>query len=143
MGGKQDWLPLARLARIRTSSEAAEHLAINALAQGPSEWRASEPGAQTIELRLNIARTIRRIRVVIVDADEERSQEFTVEWTSRRGERFGVAVRQQFNFSPRGATTEVEEYEVDLPAVTSIALRIVPDIRGGGAVARVREFALA
>lgn len=143
MGGKQVWLPLERLARLRTSSEAAEFLAINVLEATPTEWRAAEPGTQTIELRFNIARTIRRIRIVMVDADQERTQEFTVAWTSRRGERSGVAVRQQFNFSPRGATTHIEEYEVDLPAVTSVELRIVPDVRGGAAVARVREFALA
>jgi hypothetical protein len=36
-------------------------------------------------------------------------------------------VRQQFSFSPRGATEETEDYTVDLSAITSLELRIDPD----------------
>lgn len=144
MGERPLWLPIVRLARVRASSQAAEFPATNALTPDVhSEWRAAEPGAQLIEFRFHLARTIRRIRIVIVDGDQERTQDLSVAWTSRRGERSGVAVRQLFNFSPRGATRQVEEFAVDLPALSTIELRILPDIRGGPAVARVSEFALS
>jgi hypothetical protein len=35
--------------------------------------------------------------------------------------------RQQWNFSPNGATEELEDYKVDLHGVTSLELRIDPD----------------
>lgn len=137
------WLPVSRIARIRASSEAPQFPAAHAFSDDPdAEWRAGQSGAQTIVVRFRLARTIRRIRVEIVDAEQERTQEFTVAWTSRRGERTGVAVRQQFNFSPHGATREVEEYDVNLPAISTLELRILPDISGGSAIARVKEFAL-
>jgi len=138
------WLRLAKVARVTASSEAdgcpVEH-AVNG--QAGAEWRASQPGPQTIVLRFHVACAIRRIRLVIADSGHERTQEFTLTWSSHRGERKGVAVRQQFNFSPRGATRQVEDYRVELESVETLELRIVPDLNGGDAVARVTEFAVA
>ena len=39
-------------------------------------------------------------------------------------------LRQQYTFSPPGATREVEDYVVNLHGVTVLELRIVPDIAG-------------
>ena len=44
-------------------------------------------------------------------------------------------VRQQWNFSPAGSTTEVEDYTTDLKAVSVLELAIQPDIGGREAVA--------
>jgi hypothetical protein len=41
-------------------------------------------------------------------------------------------VRQQWNFSPEGATAEREDYRVALTEVTILELSIIPDITGGG-----------
>ena len=136
-----EWLPVKHVARIEASSEDAGHPIDDALASAPrTEWRAAEPGPQVIEIRFKEVRHVRRIRLVIDDADQARTQELTLSWSSRRGEQHRTIVRQQFNFSPTGATREVEEYEVDLPAAKVLQLRIVPDINGTTAVARVTEF---
>jgi hypothetical protein len=65
-------------------------------------------------------------------------------WASLdRGERHREVLRQQFNFSPNGATKEVEEYALQLEEVSAIQLRIVPSIDGQPAVARVTELRVA
>jgi hypothetical protein len=139
-----EWLHLDAIARVEASSEDAEHPLECALAAGRrTEWRASRPGAQLIKIRFHQPRNVRRIRLVIADPDQTRTQEFTITWSSHRGERHTVAVRQQFNFSPSGATTEVEDYQVDLPAAAALELRIVPDVNGGAAVARLAELFVA
>src|SRR5882724_6203062 len=40
-------------------------------------------------------------------------------------------VRQQYNFSLPGMTSEFEDYAVELAGVTALELRIVPDINRG------------
>jgi len=138
------WVHIAEVADISASSEAAHHPVASAFATGTdSEWKASEPGPQVLAVRFRAPRTVSRIRLVIIDADHARTQEFSITWSSHRGERHGVAVRQQFNFSPRGATRQIEDYTVDLRDVACLELRIVPDITGGSAVARVAEFSVA
>ena len=139
-----EWLHLGAVARIEASSEDSEHPFEHALVTGRgTEWRASQPGTQLIHVRFHQPRHVRRIRLVIADPDQARSQEFTITWSWDRGERHRDVVRQQFNFSPSGATTEVEDYFVDLPGATALALRIVPDVKGGAAVARLTELLVA
>jgi hypothetical protein len=138
------WLNLAKVARIHATSEAEDHPLRHALDTAPgTEWRASHPGPQIIRIRFHTARHLQRIRIVVVDAEQPRTQEFTLSWWSQRGERHQTVVRQQFNFSPRGATTQVENYEVDLPDAAVLELRVVPDMSGGSAVARISEFLVA
>src|SRR4030043_352705 len=43
----------------------------------------------------------------------------------------------------RGAAPEVEDYDVDLDAVTALELRIVPDISGGTARASLAQLRVA
>jgi hypothetical protein len=139
-----EWLHLDAIARIKASSEDAEHPLEHALVTGRgTEWRAAQPGTQLIQVRFHQPRHIRRIRLVIADPDQARTQEFTLTWSSNRGERHRVVVRQQFNFSPSGATTETEDYQVDLPGAAALELRIVPDVMGGAAVARLTELLVA
>jgi hypothetical protein len=138
------WMQITEFADISASSEAAQHPVASAFVAGTeSEWKASEPGPQVLAVRFRAPRTISRIKLVIIDADYARTQELSITWSSDRGERHGVAVRQQFNFSPRGATRQVEDYTVDLRDVASLELRIVPDVSGGPGVARVAQFSVA
>ena len=44
-------------------------------------------------------------------------------------------VRQQWNFSPAGSTTEIEGYVVELEAVSGLELTIQPDLSRREAVA--------
>ena len=52
-------------------------------------------------------------------------------------------VRQQYNFSPPGNTRELEDYFVDLEAMTMLELQINPDISGGGVHASLEQLRLA
>ncbi len=52
-------------------------------------------------------------------------------------------MRQQYNFSPLGATREMEDYRVDLKGVTNLELTILPDIRRGGTYGSLAELFLA
>ena len=52
-------------------------------------------------------------------------------------------MRQQWNFSPPNAIREVEEYRVELSAVTVLELVIVPDISRGAARASLKSLRLS
>ena len=52
-------------------------------------------------------------------------------------------MRQQWNFSPQGATSEKEDYQVELPAVTVIELSINPDISSNNAFATLEQLRIA
>ena len=52
-------------------------------------------------------------------------------------------MRQQYTFSPRGATSEVEEFRVNLTGVTAMELAIEPDQGRGEALATLAEWRLA
>ncbi|MFZ2089859.1 MAG: hypothetical protein WAU47_14920 [Desulfobaccales bacterium] len=52
-------------------------------------------------------------------------------------------MRQQYNFSPPGATREVEDYEVNLDGVTVLEIKIVPEISSGTAHASLAALRLA
>jgi hypothetical protein len=113
------------------------------VSRGRETWSADYPGEQTIEIRFHQPTSLRRLRVVSSEFAQSRTQEMTVWASLRRGEQHREVVRQQFNFSPHGATTEIEDYELNLDAVSSLQLRVVPCIDGCRAVARVTELRLA
>lgn len=106
-------------------------------------WTADEPGEQTIEVRFQAPMSITRIRLVFSDRQQARTQEFTVWASIHRGERHREVVRQQFNFSPAGATEQIEEYALDLTGVEAIQIRLVPSIDGRAVRASVDELCLA
>jgi hypothetical protein len=51
-------------------------------------------------------------------------------------------MRQQWNYSPAGSRTEIEEYEVDLDAVSVLELAIRPDLHRREAVATLASWCL-
>jgi hypothetical protein len=53
---------------------------------------------------------------------------------------FQEIVRQQWNFSPEGATSETEDYRVELPGLTTLELVVVPDIAGNAAFACLAQL---
>jgi hypothetical protein len=136
------WIDVREVASIRASSEEAGHAIVNAFSSVDSDgWRAAAPGAQLVTVRFNKPRDLARIHVVF-ESNVERTQEFTISWSARRGESHGEVVRQQFNFSPFGATREVEDYAVELRAVEALEIRLVPDISGGPVVASMKDCRL-
>lgn len=140
----EDWLDLDRLAQVEITSEDAAHPIESALLpdQG-SGWRAAGPGEQTIRLLFAHPQRLRRIWLHFIEPITERTQEFVLRWSPDAGQSFREIVRQQWNFSPQGATCETEDHRVDLSGVTVLELSIIPDISRGDARASLAQLRLA
>jgi hypothetical protein len=140
---EDEWFDLERLARVEVTSEEAAHPVEAALLPGGgSGWRAAHPGEQRLRLLFDAPQRLRRIYLHFVEPATERQQEFVLRW-SADGKAFREVVRQQWNFSPTGATSEAEDYWVDLSGVAVLELAIIPDISGGDARASLAELRLA
>lgn len=140
----QDWLDVAELAEVEITSEDAAHPIESALLPGgTSGWRAAGPGKQTIRLLFSHPQRLRRIWLNFTEARMERTQEYVLRWSADGGQSFREIVRQQWNFSPQGATSQTQDYRVELPAVTVLELSIIPDTSGGAAVASLAQLRLA
>ena len=140
----QDWLNMERVADVEITSEDAGHPIESALlSQEGSGWRAAEPGRQTIRLLFTAPQQLRRIWLKFAESTVERTQEYVLRWSADGGHSFHEIVRQQWNFSPQGATCETEDYRVELLAVTILELIIIPDTSGKIAFASVAQLRLA
>ena len=139
-----DWLDVEDLAEVELTSEDAAHPIECALLPGnASGWRAASPGTQTIRLVFAHPQRLRRIWLNFVETRTQRTQEYVLRWSADRGQSFREIVRQQWNFSPRGATSQTESHQVELPAVSVLELSIIPDISGGEALASLAQLRLA
>ena len=138
-----EWLNIEGLAEVEITSEDAAHPIESALLPNQSGWRAAGPGKQTIRLKFDSPQRIRRIWINFVEPSTERTQEYVLRWSPDGGQSFHEIVRQQWNFSPQGATSETEHLQVELPAVTELELSIIPDISGGNAIASLAQLRLA
>ena len=139
-----DWFQLAQMAAVEVTSEEAAHPVENALllTGDPAGWRAGQPGAQRIRLIFDNPQTLKRIRLVFIENEGERTQEFVLRWSADGGQSWREIVRQQWNFSPHG-TTQEEDYQVELAGVTQLELSIIPDVSGGPARASLAQLRLA
>ncbi len=138
------WLDLERLAQVEITSEDVDHPIESALIPGTgSGWRAAQPGEQTIRLLFDEPRSLRWIRLMFHEDEQERTQEFVLRWSPDAGQSYREILRQQYNFSPPEAAREVEDYDVDLDGVTALELRIVPDISGGSTRASLAQLRVA
>ncbi len=141
---EDQWLDLEALAEVEISSEDAAHPVEFALLPGqPSGWLAAGPGKQILRLIFARPQPLRRIWLRFVESHVQRAQQYSLRWSPDGGTSFSDIVRQQWNFSPQGATQEIEDHRVDLPAVTLLELSIDPDTAGGGAVASLEALRLA
>ena len=140
----QDWLNMEGLAEVEVTSEDAAHPIESALLPGQaSGWRAGEPGEQTIRLLFTHPQRLRQIWIYFLEPRAERTQEYVLRWSPDSGQSFREIVRQQWNFTPNGTTSETENHQVELPAVTMLELNIIPDISGGNAFASLAQLRLA
>jgi hypothetical protein len=138
------WMDLEHLAQVEITSEDIEHPIESALIpRMGSGWRAAQPGEQMIRLQFDEPLRIKRIRLVFHEDEQERTQEFVLRWSPDGGQSYRDIVRQQYNFSPPEAAHELEDYNVDLDGVTTLELRIVPDISGGSARASLAQLRVA
>lgn len=139
-----EWLDLEAIAEVEITSEDADHPIESALLPNQTAgWRAAGPGEQKIRLIFSSPQPLRRIRLSFVEAGAARTQEYVLRWSPDDGQSFHEIMRQQWNFSPLGATSESEDLHVELAAVTVLELSIVPDISGGNAVASLAKLRLA
>lgn len=136
-----EWLDLDLLAEVEISSEDPEHPIESALLPGGSGWRAGGPGEQTIRLLFAEPLAIRRIWLEFTENDVERTQEYAVR-VSQDGESFQDVVRQQWNFSPNGATDQREDHQVELSGVRALEVWVRPDYTGSPAVASLKVLRL-
>ena len=139
-----EWLSLAELADVEVTSESASQpIEAALLPSDASGWRAATPGEQTIRLLFREPTPVRRIALKFVERDVDRTQEYVIRWSPDGGRSLHDVVRQQWNFSPRGSTEEIDDYRVELAGVTVLELSIVPDKSNGRALASLAEFRVA
>jgi hypothetical protein len=138
------WLDIEKLAMVEVTSEDNDFPIESALLPGKgSGWRASAPGEQTVRLLFDNPQKLQWIRLNFEELKIERTQEYVLRWSPDGGQSYQEIIRQQWNFSPEGATSEVENYQVALPAVTILELRINPDISGKNAFSSIAKLRLA
>lgn len=138
-----EWLNIEKLAEVEITSEDPAHPIESALKPSQSGWRAAGPGKQTIRLIFDAPQLIHRISINFVEPSTERTQEFVLRWSPDDGQTYLEIIRQQWNFSPRGATSETEDLHLELHKVTVLELSIIPDISGGNALASLAQMRIA
>ena len=141
---QEEWLDLEEIARVEVTSEDPNFPIEAALAAAEgSGWRAAEKGKQIIRIVLDNPRTLRRIRLEFSETVIERTQEFTLQWSNEATGPFREIVRQQWNFSPQGSTSEIEDYHVNLESVSILELTLKPDLTPENAVATLVAWRLS
>lgn len=127
-------LPVASIATIYVTSEEVEHpidLAFD-LHRGPggTKWIAGTPGEQTVIVAFDSPQMIEHVTLEVEDHDLSRTQEVQLAISHDGGRTYRELCRQEFNFSPDGATFEREEWRVTQPNITHVRIWIKPD-KGG------------
>jgi hypothetical protein len=137
-------MDLGQIATVEVTSEdpAFPIESVFSSKSGPG-WRASQKGEQQIRLIFDQAVAVHRIQLQFVEASRDRIQEFTVRWSSADGGAPKEIVRQQYNFSPGGSTSETEDYEVNLDGVSTVELVIKPDLTHNEALATLAAWRVA
>jgi hypothetical protein len=138
------WLNLEQIVTVEVTSEDPD-FPIESVFDGSSEpgWRALENGTQQIRLIFDQPISVNRVRLRFVETELARTQEFTLRWSSTQGGLPKEIVRQQWNFSPAGSTSELEEYQTSLDGVAVLELAIQPDLNRGEARATLAEWRIA
>ena len=139
----EGWLELERIATVEVTSENPDFPieSVFHASNGPG-WRASGKGEQRIRIIFDQPISIKRLRLRFVEPDLERTQEFSVSYAAEAGGPPKEILRQQWNFSPTGSTSEVEDLQVDLQNVSALELTIKPDVARGDTFATLAEWRL-
>ena len=141
--GREDWLDLEHAATVEVTSEDKDFPIESSFSIEPGKgWRAAQPGTQTIRLVFDEPQRLKHIALVFEEKDVTRTQEFVLRASSNTNAPIREIVRQQWNFSAPTSTQEIEEYQVELPNVSTLELTIVPDIGGGSARASLKSWRL-
>jgi hypothetical protein len=137
-------LDLEQLAQVEISSERREHPIESALVEGSeSGWQAACSGEQTIRLIFDQPQIIKHIFLLFDEQEQSRTQEFVLLWRMDNEDFFREILRQQYHFSPQHSAQETENYAVDLKQLKALELRVIPDISGGNARAKLTKLRLS
>ena len=138
------WMNLGQIATVEVTSEDPGFPIESVFSStvGPG-WRASQKGEQQIRLIFDQAVALHRIQLHFLELTRDRLQEFTVRWSAADGGQLKEIVRQQWNFSPAGSTSEIEDYEVNLDGVSTVELVIQPDLTHNEALATLAAWRVA
>ena len=140
----EGWLDIERAAVVEVTSEDGDCPIESAFNSGVARgWRAAEPGVQTIRLVFDQPQRLKCISLVFEENETARTQEFVLRWSPDGGSLIKEIVPQQWTFSPPASIREVEEYQVQLSAVTVLELTINPNISGGDARASLQNLRLS
>ena len=140
----QAWLDLEQIATIEVTSEEPNFPVESVFSSEDGVgWRASQKGVQQIRIIFDQPVTLHRIQLHFLEPELERTQEFSVRWSSAEGGPPKEIVRQQWNFSPAGSTREIEDYEVSLDSVAVLELAITPDLTRREAPATLARWRVA
>lgn len=138
-------LDVGAIATVLVSSEAAHHPVEHMFdGRGDTSWLAEDAGEQTLTLAFDAPQALNRVALTIEERRERRLQELDLSVSTDGGQAWRELVRQEFHFSPDGATVEREEWRLP-PGVlaTHLRLRIRPDKGGGACRATVTSLALS
>ena len=140
---EEGWLDLEEMAKVEVTSEDPSFPVESALVsrKGPG-WRAARSGKQTLRIIFDKPTRLRRIRLEFSETEVPRTQEFTLQWAAEPGGPFKEIVRQQWNFSPQGATSEIEDYQVNLHNVSVLELEVKPDLTPSKACASLTSWSM-
>jgi hypothetical protein len=140
----ESWFDVEGQAVVEVTSEDKNYPVESAFISGHAQgWRAAAPGSQTIRLVFDQPQRLRCISLVFEENETTRTQEFVLRWSPDGGNSVKEIVRQQWNFSPPDSVREVEEYQVELSAVTVLELIINPNISGGVDRASLKNLCLS
>jgi hypothetical protein len=138
------WLEVGELATVELTSEDPNFPIESALVPGRGPgWRAAQSGMQIIRVVFDRPRPLQRIRLEFSETELERTQEFSLEWSVKANGPFTEIARQQWNFSPRGSTSEIEDYRVNLASVSTLQLTLKPDLTRSNAIASLAAWRIA
>ncbi len=140
-GAGSHWMDLSEIATVEVTSEDPDFPIESVFSpNGGPGWRASQKGEQQIRLIFDQGQAVHRIQLHFLEPTRDRLQEFTVRWSSADGGQSKEIVRQQWNFSPAGSTSELEDYEVNLDGVAALELVIRPDLTHNDAPATLAAW---
>jgi hypothetical protein len=124
-------LDIATVASVLVTSEAKDFPVENAFdgtrGPGANRWTAAEPGEQTLILEFDEPQDVHEIELEIEEREAYRVQELALSVSTDGGAGYRELLRQEFCFSPSGATFEREKWSVEAKGITHLRLRIAPD----------------
>ncbi|WP_447983333.1 discoidin domain-containing protein [Nitrospira sp. Nam74] len=127
-------ISIADVATVLVTSELSDHpidhMCDGQRGPGSTRWIAEQSGDQTIVLAFDTARTIETVSLEIEEREVSRTQELTLAVSRDGGQTYQEVLRQEFNFSPSGATFEHEKWRLGAEGITNLRVWIRPD-KGG------------